>query len=102
MGAYVNPNGMSKEFWLAKNGFLFEDWKPGDEVPPFETFTEKGDLPVILVDNGMFTAAGIGFDEREYKMMTDCTTDKRDKQLFSVPKTELLKVSDELKKYLRE
>lgn len=99
MGAYVNPRNESKEMWLTKYAEIV-DWKPGDAVFPFDSFTREGNLPVILVDNGLFTAAGIGFDEREYKMMTDCTTDTRDKLLFSAPKDKLLEVSN-LKDYLK-
>lgn len=99
MGAYVNPRNESKEMWLTRFAEMV-DWKPGEELPSFVSFTREGNLPVILVDNGLFTAAGIGFDEREYKMMTDCTTDTREKLLFSAPKDKLLEVSN-LKDYLK-
>jgi hypothetical protein len=58
MGFYVNPPNGSKEKFLEEKGIIQENLKWGD-VP-------QGFLPVVLVDNGPFTAAGIAYDEREF------------------------------------
>ena len=59
MGYYINPKTGTKEQWLAENA------KPisHSEAKNFD-FT-KGHLPVVLVDNGAFTAAGIAYDHAE-------------------------------------
>lgn len=61
MGAYVNPaNDQSKESWLRENATL-----AGHSQAPRTVNDVPNHLPVCLVDNGLFTAAGIAFDERE-------------------------------------
>lgn len=101
MGVYVNPKKETKEDWLMKNGRRVCEVLPEVTLPDFKSFTEKGELPVILVDNGMFTAAGVAFDNREYEMMTESERDTRPKTLFAAPKKKLKKVSN-LKDYLKE
>lgn len=84
MGFYINPkDGSSKEDWLKKNGSLLV-------FGPSE-FSWKDDvefLPVCLVDNGPFTAAGIAFNEREFQAFN--RPDDRPKEWYKVKK-ELLK-----------
>jgi hypothetical protein len=61
MGYYINPrNGETKEAWLAANG------KPVT-VEEAKAFSAPGSEQrlVCWVDNGMFTAAGIAYDDRE-------------------------------------
>lgn len=95
MGAYVNPKTMSKEEWLSTNGILV-----GSNllVPNFESF-DSDSLPVVLVDNGAFTAAAIGFCKREYEYFMD-ESDTRTKAVYSVLKDKLYDVSAELETYL--
>lgn len=58
MGCYVNPQGMSKEVWLGMHGVYVGLTPPvWGEMP--------GCLPVCLIDNGPFTAAGVAYSVRE-------------------------------------
>lgn len=59
MGYYVNPPHMQKERWLRENGQVIPFPEGGLDDHP-----DKG--VVCLVDNGMFTAAGVCVDEREF------------------------------------
>ena len=56
-------------------------------------------LPVVLVNNGFFTAAGIAFCARE----RDCflSDDGRPKKYYLAKIEDLLEVSEELKDYLK-
>lgn len=93
MGSYINPVDQTKENWLQGNATLTDVPSSVDDKP--------GYLPVCLVDNGMFTAAGIAFDERELQAFT--YPDGRRKMWFWVEKEKLLDpdVSD-LRYYLKD
>lgn len=61
MGAYVNPkDGTTKEAFLAKYGT-----EVTREAVASWSYADLGELPVVLVDNGPFTAAGIAFCPQE-------------------------------------
>ena len=96
MGVYVNPAGMSKEDWLAQNGeLLIESPKWEDE--------KEGNLPVSLVDNGPFRAAGVCFDERELECFAESIRDTRPKTWFMVEVDKLKDVCGEpLERYLNK
>jgi hypothetical protein len=95
MGYYINPRNETKEEFLKKNGksitnilsFRFNDVEPGY-------------LPVVLLDNGHFTAAGICYDEREFLDFID-PNDSRPKTLFVVSIEKLLEVEPNLKHVLK-
>ena len=75
MGMYVNPVKETKEYFLKKNGIMIESNVNNltMETKPIEykwSDVPEGYLPVVLVDNGSFTAAGIGYCEKEYKAFT--------------------------------
>lgn len=93
MGAYINPVNQSKEDWLRENATLTDTPESFDSKP--------GYLPVCLVDNRMFTAAGIAFNERELEAFT--YPDGRRKAWFWVEKEKLMDpdVSD-LHHYLKD
>ena len=90
MGAYVNHK-MGKEIWLIANAKEVSSilW---ENVP-------EGYLPVVLVDNGPFTAAGIGYTKEELEAFTS-PFDLRAKRFFIAPIEKLLEVSPELKGYM--
>lgn len=94
MGCYVNPKNESKEVWLEKHGTVI----PISIDAPYNDYCEDECLPVILVDNGLFTAAGVAFDEREFKDFSN-PTDLRPKKGYKV-KIEDLKTVSDIENYL--
>lgn len=73
MGIYVNPEGMTKEEWLARFG------KP---ITREQAFLSPEHLPVVWVDNGPFTAVGVADTERELAAFLDDPMDHRPKALY--------------------
>lgn len=65
MGLYVNPESSSKEEWLRLN--LRDLHRTGDAVTGAKhaEILAAGRVPLVLVDNGMFTALGVLYDQRE-------------------------------------
>lgn len=94
IGCYVNPKNESKEAWLEKHGTVI----PISIDAPYNDYCEDECLPVILVDNGLFTAAGVAFDEREFKDFNN-PTDPRPKKGYKV-KIEDLKTVSDIENYL--
>lgn len=62
MGLYINPPNMEKEQWLDENATPY-----GDDFEKVREVARNDDLvlPVVWINNGPFTAAGIAYDERE-------------------------------------
>jgi hypothetical protein len=83
MGCYINPRTTSKEAWLAENGTPTNG--PGQ-------ITETH-VPVVLVNNGPFNAAGVAFSQRELEAFTQ-PGDFRPKQWFLVSREAARTVSD--------
>lgn len=90
MGAYVNPPNGTKEEWLGKNATRLAG-------PPAKFDEVPGSLPISLVDNGPFTAAGICFDQGELAEFS--RRDGRKREWF-MAKIEDLKTASNLDKYL--
>lgn len=82
MGYYVNPKEKTKEEFLKEHGIEVPLDFRWEDLP-------SGMLPVILVDNIMFTAAGIAFDEFEFKAFMH-PQDTRSKRIFLVETEKLL------------
>ena len=84
MGYYINPPNMTKEEFLLMHG------TPANIRT--QTFADCPEdcLPVILVDNGMFTAAAICPDGSEFEAFM-LPTDHRPKIMFWVHKVHLEK-----------
>ena len=78
MGYYINPKGTTKEAWLVEHG------EP-THGPAAITETH---LPVVLVNNGIFNAAGVAIDERELEAFTQ-PHDTRPKLWFRVSRADL-------------
>jgi hypothetical protein len=77
MGYYINPPTMEKERWLAQN--KVDAW----HEPP-EEFRDADNVTVCLVNNGLFTAAGICVDQRELEAFAR-PQDQRPKLWVRVP-----------------
>ena len=79
MGTYLNPsNGSSKENFLKENGEQLENAPVWENIP-------KDSIAVCLMDNGMFTAAGIADSKSELNSLRECNG--RTKTWYIVPKT---------------
>lgn len=78
MGYYINPRDTSKEEWLREHGEL--------TAGPCE-ITETH-LPVVLVNNGPFNAAGVGVNAGEVEAFTQ-PTDFRPKKWYRVSRADL-------------
>lgn len=83
MGWYVNPKEGKKEDWLEQHGTRHVD--PVD----FDRAVQMGRLPVVLLDNGPFTAAGIAYCADELSEFTR-PGDIRHKIVYTVPIMDLL------------
>lgn len=94
MGLYINPPDKSKEEWLVENGRQIDEFD--FVIHPFG----NGNIPVCLVDNGPFTAAGVAYNEVELKAFSD-PRDTRRKVFFSVPIEKLVEVVPSLTNYLK-
>ncbi len=79
MGQYINPPDMTKEAWLTQHA---------TEVEPVYPLGDVSQSLICLVDNGLFTAAAVVFDEREWREFTD-REDPRSKRWFVVPSADL-------------
>lgn len=83
MGFYINPHDMTKEEFLVKYGVRMSQ----EEVANFN-FAQEDTLPVVLIDNRAFTAAGIAYDTYERDAFND-KQDPRSKVWFKVSKEDL-------------
>jgi hypothetical protein len=93
MGYYINPkDGSSKEEWLKAHA------QEITEDLALQVDTNGDSLPVCLVDNGRFTAAGIGYYPREVEVFAE--PDGRRKRWYLARISDLLVVCPELQQGL--
>lgn len=78
MGYYINPPDKSKEQFLKDHGTRITT---GQALA--HDFASDS-LPICFVNNGAFTAAGIGYDKAEVE--TFANPDERPKFWFTVPR----------------
>ena len=81
MGLYVNPPGMFKEKFLQNYG----NHVTREIIEQFQFDKDITVLPCCLVDNGLFTACGVGFDKDELRSWLD-PRDPRPKSFYLVNK----------------
>jgi hypothetical protein len=94
MGYYVNPRNESKESFLRREGIV----APHIPKTTWES-VPKGFLPVTLINNGAFSAAGIAYCAKELETFTRLD-DNRPRQLFMVKIEKLIPVAgDDFKQY---
>ena len=82
MGDYINPKVGTKEEYLTENAesITFETFKS------FNDF-EEDTVPVVLVNNGLFTAAGIMFNQNELNEWVELLKDDyRPRSYFLISK----------------
>lgn len=93
MGCYVNPSRESKEDFLRREGKVIQTMPSSvKEIP-------TGFMPVCLVNNGAFTAAAVGYSDREIAEFTR-RDDRRPRTYYMVPIAKLKEVCD-IESYLR-
>jgi hypothetical protein len=65
MGLYVNPTRQSKERWVQQNAK--SQHRTGDAVigARHAEILRQGLVPLVLVDNGIFTALGVLYSQQE-------------------------------------
>lgn len=99
MGCYINK--VNKEDFLNKFGKFHTDIPLFGKVsvPSYKDLSIDNNLPVVLVDNGPFTAAAVAFDEIEYSRFIR-EDDGRPRQIWTCKKDDLRKVVD-CPQYLR-
>lgn len=84
MGYYIETTGpRNKAAWLVKNA-------RGTIVP--QATPSADSIPVVVMDNGQFEAAGIAFSSSELAAFTS-PGDYRPKTIVMVPKEEVLKLN---------
>lgn len=88
MGSYVNPKTESKESFLTRKGVEMTI----EEIKKFD-FTDNTIFPVILINNGIFTAAGVAFNKGELNEFTR-PADPRPRKCYLVELEDLKEVSD--------
>jgi hypothetical protein len=82
MGYYINPTNGTKEAWLNQYGMLIT-------MADAKLYKAGAKVVVCLVDNGMFTAAGIAYDDRERDAFA--IPDGRRKKWYLVRRTLLVR-----------
>ena len=83
MGLYINPLNMSKEQFLQDHGTLVNPQDYDNDASAVWAARQPNELPVILIDNGPFTAAAIGYCEKEVVDFLD-PDDPRPRVLYMV------------------
>lgn len=65
MGLYVNPLAESKESWLQRHALAVHQTGTAVTGERYDEILAAGQVPLVLVDNGIFTALGVLYSRRE-------------------------------------
>lgn len=88
MGYYIeDQKDKTKREWLEANCLEKTSYST-----PFSWYKDRNCLPVVLINNGFFLAAGIAFNEREFEAFT-LVSDPRPKEFYAVDKKILKSVN---------
>jgi len=104
MGLYINPTEETKEEWLAVNTIQIQGIGVPDKMQVEALITSgiidfKTNFPICLIDNGLFKAAGVGYNETE--IMRFMQEDGRSKEYCVVDRDKLLDVCPEASDYIK-
>ncbi|MCK5610162.1 hypothetical protein KAR91_50275 [Candidatus Pacearchaeota archaeon] len=94
MGAYINPEDITKEDWLTDNATEYLTIAEAEKAAK-----DSEGMIVVLLDNGPFTAAGIVFSDDELVAFTH-HDDMRPKRFFVATVPDLMHVCPELRHFL--
>jgi len=96
MGLYINPQGTRKETWLEAKGMQVTKGQIS-----FAEVVKQGMVPVVLMDNGPFTAAGVCWCEGEFQAFTE-PGDPRPKIFYLIDTKDLQEgVNAEIPDYIK-
>ena len=84
MGMYLNPVNVCKETWLRENA---TEVSKNAILLDYNNLMQNKEIPIILMNNGYFTAAGICYKESEATEFT--REDGRPKKFYVVPVAKL-------------
>jgi len=99
MGLYLEPEGNKLE-WLKKNA---EELSPTIYIPIKYDFSSipKDKVLVCLVDNYIFQAAGVAYDEREF-IEFNSPDDDRPKTWFLIDREKARAIAPQWDFYIKE
>lgn len=81
MGTYINPKTGSKEDFLREHGLRVYSWTSVEQLWETCSWDHR---PVVLVDNGAFTAAGVAYCLKELRAFLN-PRDPRTKTVYYCP-----------------
>lgn len=87
MGYYIETGERKgKAAWLVKNANGSMEKRPGD-------------IPVVVLDNGPFEAAGIAYDAEEFEAFTS-PDDLHKKTIIYVPEADVVRLCPSVERHL--
>ena len=98
MGDYINPIEGTKEEYLTENAesISLESFKSFDDF-------DGDNVPVVLVNNGLFTAAGIMFNQKEHNCWVEILEeDFRPRNYFLISKEAACIASPSYERFLNK
>jgi len=94
MGFYIETNShKNKAEWLIANAKAVEYNYP---MPGNEKY-----IPVIVINNGVFEAAGIAFNPLELDAFTLSMNDTRPRRYLLIPRSEIIRLKPSVEEHLK-
>ena len=96
MGIYINPPDMEKETFLQQHGTLVDpqDYENTEGASQVWADRQLNELPVILIDNGPFTAACVAYKEGELVEFLETPGDNRPMVIYMVGIDDIARTCD--------